>query len=176
MKNEPAPRRTLRVTRRQYNARRCFVCGLDNPFGLRARFYETGSGELVALCTPDERHQSYPHHLHGGIASALLDETIGRAISVGSAETVWGVTMELTLKYRRPVPYGEEIKVVGRIDRDRGRLFEGSGEIVLPDGTVAVTARGLFMKQRADQIAGDAFVEDEWGFTTDEPLPETIEL
>ena len=42
-------------------------------------------------------HQSYPGILHGGIISAILDETIGLAIMI-TEENVLGVTVELKLK------------------------------------------------------------------------------
>lgn len=162
-----------KITRRQYNSKSCFVCGLGNDMGLHTRFYETADNELIAVCTPKSEHQSYPGRLHGGISSALLDETIGRAITIGHAENIWGVTLNLTLKYRKPVPYGVEIKVIGRITNDRGRFFEGTGEIILPDGEVAVSAEGLFMKQSADNIADSTFVEEEWD-PADEDIPDVI--
>ncbi|MCC8034996.1 MAG: PaaI family thioesterase, partial [Rikenellaceae bacterium] len=142
-----------KITARQYNSRMCFVCGTENSSGLGARFFETEGGELICVCTPCEHHQSYPGRLHGGIASALLDEVIGRVISVGKPQTVWGVTLELSLKYLKPVPYGQQIKVVGRVDEDLGRMFTGSAEIVLPDGTVAVSATGRYLNPASDKIA-----------------------
>jgi acyl-coenzyme A thioesterase PaaI-like protein len=144
--------------------------------GLKASFYETETGEVIAVCTPCAGHQSYPQRLHGGVSSALLDETIGRAICVRYGDMVWGVTLELQLKYRKPVPYDVPVKVVGRTTSDRGRLFEGSGEIVLPGGEVAVEARGLYMKQTIEKIAGSDFTDSQWGLSFDGHVPEIIEL
>jgi len=157
-------------------SKNCFVCGVDNAMGLHTHFYETEQGELIAICTPKPEHQSYPGRLHGGVASALLDETIGRAICISHGDMVWGVTIELTLKYRKPVPYGEPLRVVGRITADRGRLFEGSGEIYLPSGEVAVEAKGLYMKQNIEKIAGADFAEKEWGIYLNLDVPKTIKL
>ena len=165
-----------KIKKRQYNSKNCFVCGLGNPMGLKTRFYETESGELIALCTPKLEHQSYPNRLHGGVSSALLDETIGRAICINYGEMVWGVTLDLHVKFRKPVPYGVMLKVIGRITKDKGRLFEGSGELVLPSGEVAVEAHGLYMKQSVEAIAGGDFTDNEWGFSADEEMPETIEI
>lgn len=83
-----------------------------------------------------EEHLSYPGRLHGGISFAILDETIGRAVTIAHPGT-WGVTAELTLRYRKPLPVEGEIRAVGRITRDTHRLFEGTGEILLDDGSVA---------------------------------------
>jgi acyl-coenzyme A thioesterase PaaI-like protein len=147
-------------------SRMCLVCGADNPFGLHARFYELEAGaggraELLGVFTVREEHQSYPGRLHGGISSAILDETIGRAITIANPGT-WGVTAELTLRYRQPLPLDGEIRCLGRITRDTSRLFEGSGEILLPDGTVAVQARGRYVKMTLGQITDDDFDVREW--------------
>lgn len=154
--------KTHSIVRKQHNSRMCFVCGLDNVAGLQAGFYETADGSLVGLFTPRPEHQSYPGRLHGGIASTILDETIGRAIMVGSDSDVWGVTLELSLSYRKPVPLGVELKVVARITEERSRFFTGSGEIILPDGEVAVQASGRYLKVPLEKIAD--FDEAEFGW------------
>lgn len=67
-----------KVTKKQHNSKMCFVCGLKNVAGLKASFYETEDGALVATFTPAAVHQSYPGRLHGGIASTILDTAPGR--------------------------------------------------------------------------------------------------
>ena len=165
----PRRRKILAV---QNVSRMCLVCGVDNPYGLHARFYvlETespGAGaplaaaELLGVFAPGIEHQSYPGRLHGGISSAILDETIGRAILVEHPD-VWGVTAEFTVRFRAPVPLSEEIRAVARITRDTSRLFEGTGEIVLEDGVVAVEARGKYLKMSLDEIAPEMSRATEW--------------
>jgi acyl-coenzyme A thioesterase PaaI-like protein len=165
-----------RIKRQQFVSKNCFVCGLENEAGLRTRFYETEGNELIALCRPGARYQGYANILHGGVSAAILDETIGRAITCGCDETVWGVTLDLQVRYRRPVPYGVELAVVARITADRGRIFEGEGKLFLPDGEVAVEARGTYMKRQIEALGGPEFVDSDWGFTPQEPMPETIEI
>jgi len=155
-------------------SKNCLVCGVDNDFGLKTHFYETESGELVAVFKPISEHQSYPGVTHGGISAAILDEVIGRAIMMTNPD-IFGVTISLTMRYRKPVPLGVELKAVGRITRDNGRLFEGTGELYLPDGEVAVSAEGKYMKRRLDQITDKDFTANEW-FTPDGELPEEIVL
>lgn len=152
-------------------SRMCMVCGIENAAGLHARFFELDSGELAGVFVPREEHQGYPGRLHGGLASTILDETIGRAINL-TDPTAWGVTVELTVRYRRPVPLGEEIHALGRITKDSGRLFEGTGEIRLADGTVAVEASGKYLRLPIDKIAEGDF-ENEW-FADERPLPASI--
>ena len=170
----------------------CLVCGRDNPFGLHARFYElapdepaaAGAGEgsaappagpeLLGIFAAREEHQSYPGRLHGGVSSAILDETIGRAILLHQRD-IWGVTVEFSVRFRRPLPLDDEIRCVARITRDTSRLFEGTGEIVLPDGTVAAEASGKYLKQTLADITDGDFAEREW-FADPRERPEDVEL
>jgi uncharacterized protein (TIGR00369 family) len=150
-----------RILAAQNVSRMCLVCGIDNAFGLGARFYELEGDELLGVFTPRDEHQSYPGRLHGGVASAMLDETIGRAVLLRHADT-WGVTAELTVRFRKPVPLGAELRCIGRLTRDTSRLFEGTGELLLEDGEVAAEARGKYVKLRIEDIAADGMGEDQW--------------
>jgi uncharacterized protein (TIGR00369 family) len=154
-------------------SRMCMVCGRDNPYSLKARFYELDGDEILGVFDPLEIHQSYPGRVHGGVISAMLDETIGRAINI-SEDDAWGVTVELTVRFRKPVPTGVEVRVLGRITRDTNRLFEGSGEIVLDDGTVAAEAAGRYVKLPIDRIADGDFSQ-EW-FEDGRERPDSVAL
>ena len=149
------------------------VRGTENHAGLRAHFWELDSGELLGAFRPLREHQGYPGRLHGGIASTLLDETMGRAASIGDPDA-WGVTVELTVRFRKPVPLDGDVRAIGRITRDSSRLFEASGEILLEDGSVAVEATGKYLKMPIEQIAEGDFGE-QW-FADPRPTPEEIEI
>lgn len=163
-----------RVERKQCSSKRCLICGVDNKFGLHTEFYELDNGEIVGIFKSEDEHQSYPGRLHGGISAALLDETIGRAINI--TEDTFGVTIELNLKYRKPVPLCTELKVVGRVTKNTHRAFEGEGEILLQDGSVAVTATARYMKMPAEKITGEDFEADEWFLDEKDTDPEIIEI
>lgn len=150
-----------KVINKQPNSKHCFICGMDNDKGLKAMFYETEDNELVALFTPHEHHQSFPERVHGGISAAILDELIGRCLQIGDPDN-WAVTVELNVKYHKPLPYGVELKAVGRIDRDTRLLAEGSGEIFNTEGQVAVSAKVKYMKMPVDKITTDKFEGDDW--------------
>jgi uncharacterized protein (TIGR00369 family) len=162
------------VLNAQNVSRNCLVCGVDNALGLQARFYELDGGELLGAFSPREEHQSYPGRLHGGIASTILDETIGRAILL-QEPGAWGVTAELSVRFRKPVPLEGEVRCVARITRDTRRLFEGTGELLLADGTVAVEARGRYLKMSLEEIAADGMDETEW-FADERERPEWARL
>ena len=153
----------------------CFVCGVHNPFGLHTDFYELEDGSLAAKVTPSEHHQSYPGRLHGGVSAALLYETIGRAINVAEPDT-WAVTVEINTRYKKPVPYGVELTVTGRVLENNRRLFTGEGAILLPDGTVAVTATAKYMKLKLSDIADFEANGDSWECYPRESDPTEIDL
>lgn len=161
------------VAQTQNVSRMCLVCGTENSTGLHAHFYELDDGELLGVFQPAEEHQGYPGRLHGGLASAILDETIGRAINI-TDDGVWGVTIELNVRYRKPVPLDSELRVIARITKDSSRLFEGTGEILLPDGTVAVEASGRYMRMPIERIAEGVFAE-EW-FPDNHEHPDTVDV
>ena len=163
------------VIAKQHSSKMCFVCGLKNSFGLHASFFEVEGDQLVALFTPCEEHQGYPDRMHGGLAATILDETIGRALMITEDEA-WGVTAEFSVRYKKPVPLGQELRVVGRITRDTRRIFEGTGEILLPNGEIAVEGVGKYIKLPIDDIADFDYDEQEWKAIPDENDPKTIEL
>jgi len=164
-----------RVHRKQPNSRMCFVCGLKNEFGLKTFFYELENEEIVSTFTPRDHHQSYPGRLHGGAAAGVLDETIGRAIMMRYDADFWGVTLEIATKFRKPIPLDQQLRVVGRIVSEDSRLFEGTGEILLPDGTVAATATGKYIKLPLSKIGEFDAHREEWRITPSPLDPASFE-
>ncbi len=141
-----------KIVKKQNNSTRCFICGLDNDKGLRAEFYELEDGTLAATAIAHALHQSYPGRVHGGVTTALLDETIGRAINIQEPEA-WGVTVEITTRYKKPVPYDVPLIITGRITENKSRLFYGEGQIILPDGSIAGYATAKYMKLKLSNIS-----------------------
>lgn len=163
------------VVKKHYAGKHCFVCGVNNPFGLHTDFYELEDGTLAARVTPGEHHQSYPGRVHGGVSAALLDETIGRAINVIEPDA-WAVTVEISTRYKKPVPYDVELTVVGRVVENNRRIFTGEGEILLPDGTVAVTATAKYMKMPLSAISDFEANDETWETYHYENDPDEIDL
>ena len=145
---------------KQPNSAFCFVCGMKNVAGVQVRFYETvaddGTPEILARFTGQPCHQGYPGRMHGGVLTGVLDETIARAINYASGVVVerWGITAELTTRFLHPVPLAVEISARGRVHTHNRRIFTGSGEVLLPDGTLAVRAEGKFLKLPLSAISG----------------------
>ena len=121
----------------------CFACGRLNPSGLQLDFEVTANG-ATARYTGLQRHQGYDGTLHGGVITALLDETMGWAIF---HQGIWGVTAKLDVTFKRPVLTGEELVVTGALVRDRGRTIETRGTVARArDGEVLAQATAVFMR------------------------------
>ncbi len=128
---------------KQPNSQMCFVCGLENPIGLRLSFYEDEDGHVTATWTPGEEHQGYPGQLHGGIVAALLDEALGRTVV---NRDLWIVTAKMEIRYRNPIPVGEPLTVIAELTRVSKRVVEAQGELRLSDGRVGAEADAVYVR------------------------------
>jgi acyl-coenzyme A thioesterase PaaI-like protein len=116
---------------------------MENPIGLKLFFYTDDEGRCVTRFLPRQEYQGYPGHLHGGVSSTLLDETMQRVLV---HENVFALTGRLEIRFRKPVPLDQELTVVGELTRNRSRAYEARGEIRLPDGTVLVEGTGFYIR------------------------------
>ena len=115
---------------RQPNSRYCFICGMENPVGLHLHIYETAPGEVESFYIAPEHFQGYPGVLHGGIVAALIDEISGRA-HMGSdpMDPRFMFTAKLEVKYRRNIPIGRQLKIIGRAGKSRAKSAEAWASI-----------------------------------------------
>ena len=56
-------------------ANNCFVCGIDNPIGLKVEFSLLGD-VCIGSFTPHVQHAGYDNLTHGGILFSLLDDVM----------------------------------------------------------------------------------------------------
>ncbi|HSV74826.1 MAG TPA: PaaI family thioesterase [Chthonomonadales bacterium] len=135
------------------NSATCFVCGDRNAAGLGVRFLTDGDRVTVTL-VPREPHMGYRGIVHGGVLTALLDETMGWAPTVRTGRFCMAV--ELHIEFRRSVPVGVEITVTGWTTDTTKRIWTAEGEIRGADGTLYARGRGRYMpmpKDNAREVA-----------------------
>lgn len=124
----------------------CVGCGLGNSYSLRLSFvHDVIHGSVHTWVRPDERMQGSLGITHGGYVSLLLDETMGKVLSV---QGIRAPTARLNVNFRSPMNLGEEYEVVGRIQSQQGRKIFVNGEVrssTHPGGVVA-EAEALFIK------------------------------
>ncbi len=130
--------------RKQPTSRMCFVCGRENPAGLKLEFYEDREADQVRaeITIPDE-YQGYPGIVHGGIVSAILDEVSGRAVMLQEGDDRLMATLRMTVQFRRPTPTETPLTAVGWVKQVGGVGAKAAGQICLPDGTVTADCESL---------------------------------
>ena len=135
----------------QPNSRHCFVCGIANPFGLHLRFYETGPGEVTSDYLVPDHFQGYPGVVHGGVVAAMLDEVTARAHMRGD-QPRFMYTARLEIKYRKNVPVGQPLRLVGQAGKLRGKAATSVGRIYGPDGELLAEAEALLVNVPQDLV------------------------
>jgi acyl-coenzyme A thioesterase PaaI-like protein len=124
------------------DANQCFVCGPDNPLGLRLPFRLDGD-----VCRTEFRpgpfHCGYDNLVHGGIVFSALDDVMANWLFLKGER---GHTARVEIRYREPVEPGEVLLLEGRLVRRKGRLAVMSGKAIrAADNTVVAEADGTFM-------------------------------
>ncbi|HPY96402.1 MAG TPA: PaaI family thioesterase [Candidatus Cloacimonadota bacterium] len=117
----------------------CFVCGKDNPVGLKLEFVYANN---TAYCIWDthKNYEGYPEIIHGGIIATLLDEVMAKAILGGNQEAV---TTEMTVRYLKPARVNKRYKVFGEINNQRKKIIECSAYICDIDDEEYIIAKAV---------------------------------
>jgi uncharacterized protein (TIGR00369 family) len=134
----------------------CFVCGRQNPVGLKLDFYEDHeSNQIRAQFTVSDAYQGYPGVVHGGIVSTVLDEISGRAVMMDEGDDRLLATLRITVRFRQPTPTETPLTAVGWVRQIGGIGAKVAGEIRLPDGTVTAECESLLTEP-------PAYFEETW--------------
>lgn len=120
----------------------CFVCGNKNECGLQARFFFTGE-KAVTECTAARRFEGYHDIYHGGITATLLDEVMIKALL---AKDIFAMTVELTVKYHKPVKIDQKLKFEGWLEKHKNRLYITSGVVYNENGDRVASAVGKYIE------------------------------
>jgi uncharacterized protein (TIGR00369 family) len=139
---------------KQRSSRGCFLCGRENPIGLKVTWYtDQEAGQVTASVIVPGQFNSYPGIVHGGIVAALLDETAGRALVLqGDSDDVLMVTLKLEVKYRRAVPTGQPLTLRGQLQQHTAMRARATAQLLLPDGSLAAEAEALLVRPPAAMI------------------------
>jgi uncharacterized protein (TIGR00369 family) len=122
---------------------RCYVCGKDNPSGLRAVFeIDKDAGSITGRFSPGPEHEGWQGIVHGGIVAALLDEAM---VKLAAHLGIHAVSAEITVKFKAPAKPGEELVVSGKIVKEANRLIEA--EATVSTGVIVVAeAKGKLLR------------------------------
>lgn len=158
-----------KVLRKQYLAKMCFVCGVDNDSGLKTKYYVLEKQRVLGVFEGHDIHQSFPSRMHGGIIAALLDEAVGRALQINEPDA-WAVTIDLHVKYHKPVPLNQTLYVVGWINSNQ-KIFDGEGYIMDENHVILASCQAKYMRQTVEKIVGEYDFNEDWA-----PDTETLEI
>jgi len=129
----------------QPSSRHCFVCGVENPLGLQLRFYDSEPGQVAAEYTLHENYQGYPGVAHGGVVAAMLDEAAGRSLMGDMVTPRFMFTARLNVRYRKNVPVGQPLRLVGKAGESRGRTATATSTIYDQAGNILAEAEALLI-------------------------------
>ena len=121
----------------------CFVCGQDNPDGMRLKFIlDEERQTFVCRFRLSKRYTGPPGHCHGGIIATILDDAMGK---VNKLHQVVALTREMTVEYLKPVPLHKPLRVEGREIQKKGRTHVNAAEILNDKDEVLARSRGIFI-------------------------------
>jgi uncharacterized protein (TIGR00369 family) len=134
---------------------RCIGCGKDAPHGLRMVFDVDADGSVESRVTVGASFQGWRDVVHGGVVALLLDEAM--AYAAGAAGVI-GVTADLKMRFRKPVPVGAELIVRANVLWRRRAVLGIAASVHAADGTLLASGEGGFVK-RGDVPPGRLFAE-----------------
>jgi acyl-coenzyme A thioesterase PaaI-like protein len=120
----------------------CFVCGDDNPSGMKLKFRVTAEGESEAEWTPVAAWEGYPGLIHGGLISTVLDEAMSKAVASTQVRTL---TAEMRVRYRRMVETGGRFVIRGKVTERGRRMIRAEAWLVSEAGDEHAHAWGSFI-------------------------------
>jgi acyl-coenzyme A thioesterase PaaI-like protein len=131
--------------------RSCFVCGAENPFGLKLEF-TAEKGRVRAAFRPRREHVGFQDTLHGGLTSTVLDEAMTWACGAGTGRFAY--CAELTVRFLKPVRPENGYEVIGWLrENRRNRLLLAEAELREASGLVLASASGKYMPIAEEALA-----------------------
>lgn len=149
----------MKVVSKQNNSHMCIICGMDNTLGVKAQFYNMADGSVGALFTFRPEHQSYPGRVHGGMLATMIDELAGRVLWTDRPDCI-AVTMDISVKYRKPVPYDVELVGRGVYVEKLSRGYSAKCQIMDKDGNVLAEGVAKYLIMPCEKIT-DVSIEEE---------------
>ena len=145
----------------------CQVCGINNPCGFKAQFYEfeDDTGFFTGTITQvPHTHCSYPSVAHGGAICTLLDEVGGRTAMIGAPDRFMRTRKLIEVEFINPLPTETPIIVTGRMIKDRKKIIIAESAIHLPDNerTLIATCKGMYVAMKPSEFSAMDVIRFGW--------------
>lgn len=122
----------------------CFVCGKDNPQGLKIKvtYHSEEAAATTELALPRE-YQGWADVIHGGILATLLDEMMAHAVWHFAGP---GLTLSMETRFHHPLKPEEAIRVRGVLTALNGSRRTAEAEIIrVADGKKIASGKSRFL-------------------------------
>ncbi len=117
----------------------CFVCGPDNPEGLKIQFHYQENGKKVnATFVPPKKLQGWKDVVHGGIIVTLLDEVMAKAAQKSGYAVVTG---EIQTRFKNPARVLEPLRLEAEIENVRKKIVYARATAYRDDGAIIAEAK-----------------------------------
>ena len=118
----------------------CMVCGFQNARGMNLNFSVSGNESVSTTVWCDKQFEGYENMMHGGMITTLLDGAMTNCLF---AKGITAVTVELTIKFRKPVYINKEAQVTASIKNNHDPIYLLEAEIT-QDNILKATAKAKF--------------------------------
>lgn len=112
----------------------CYVCGLENPLGLRVPFERDGDKGSRAEYIARKEHGGWNGILHGGVTFSLMDEAFGWCLFF---QKIPAVTAKIETRFHRPIRIGASLEIKAWVVKQRRKLFDARAEVRVDGELVA---------------------------------------
>ncbi len=119
----------------------CYVCGPDNPLGLRVPFKPDGEMGSRAEYVARREHGGWNGILHGGVVFSLMDEAFGWCLFF---RDIPAVTAKIETRFHKPIRIGASLEIKAWVVRQRKKLFDARAEVRVDGEMVAESDAVLY--------------------------------
>ncbi len=116
--------------------------GNCNPIAPEVEIEVNDDGSVRGTVRFGLAHIGPPGLAHGGVIASVLDQVLGIA---GQAAGHPGMTVELSVRFRRPTPIERLLPFEARYVATTGRRIEAWGAIYNGEGAIAAEATAIFV-------------------------------
>jgi uncharacterized protein (TIGR00369 family) len=128
---------------------KCFVCGNENKIGINTEFHTNGE-EVYTGVTFSQDYVGYDNVVHGGVISALLDETAMWACYVKTGKLFF--TIELNIRFKRKLPPNIKTNVTGKLIQLKKSYAISESKLMDDQGNVYAVATGKYFPIPKDEM------------------------
>ena len=126
------------------------LIGLANPLAPPIVVGKTGPRTAAGSVIFGSAYEGPPGSVHGGFVAAAFDEVLGFVQSLSGQS---GFTGTLTIRYRKPTPLHEPLRIEAEMVRSEGRKIFAEGRLLAESIGLCAEAEGIFIAVDEAKVA-----------------------